>query len=179
MRKWSNRRFPSATANARAPISPCGAWTMPTRKGWSFETLEALGVGYDGERYTIPTSAGVLRYRDHDGKGPKMLAERGKPRVIWPAPDTVAGETLVVVEGEPDAISARELAISAVALPGAGKADPDWPRQLAAGRARVVFVCDADATGRTRMRNMAGKVAALGVEASVIDPAPERDDGYD
>jgi putative DNA primase/helicase len=152
---------------------------MATAKGWTMDTLMRLGVGFDAGRYTIPTATGVLRYRDHEGQGPKMLAPAGSVRELWPAPEDQAGDMIVVVEGEPDGISAHELGYPATALPGAGKVGKDWAKRLAMGRRRVVFVCDSDAVGRARMRGMAEKVAALGVEANVIDLAPERDDGYD
>lgn len=147
-------------------------------KRWHDETLRALGVarGADG-RWVIPTATGPLRYAD-DGRQPKMVAERGAERELWPDPADVPGDVLVVVEGEPDAISATDLGYAAVALPGAGKVGEDWPQRLAQGRRRVVFVCDADSVGRARMRAMSEKVAPH-AEAVMIDPAPHRDDGYD
>lgn len=149
-----------------------------TRKGWSEATLRALGVTRDGDRWAIPTESGTLRYAD-DGRKPKMLAAGGSARALWPSPESVAGTMLVVVEGEPDAISATELGYPAVALPGAGKFDPSWPARLATGRARVVLVGDCDAVGRARMRSVAEQVSTFGGTAYVVDLAPERDDGYD
>ena len=48
-----------------------------------------------------------------------MIAAKGHRRSLFPAPETLAGEgPLFLVEGEPDAISAAELGIDAVAVPG-------------------------------------------------------------
>lgn len=159
--------------------------TATSRKGWRPATLERLGVGFEANRFVFTILArggdvcGVVRYRDHDGPGQKMYADAGTVRELWPRPEDVPGSTLYVDEGEPDAVSMAELGLPAVSLPGAGKASKEWPARLAAHRERVVFVCDADSVGRLRMRKMAERVAALGVEAVVVDPAPTRDDGYD
>jgi hypothetical protein len=149
-----------------------------TRKGWSGPTLHALGVSLDGDRWVIPTEAGPLRYAD-DGRKPKMLAASGTTRALWPSPEDIEGPVLVVVEGEPDAISATELGYPTVALPGAGKFDPSWPARLVAGRRRVVLIGDCDEVGRARMRSVAEQVTKFGGNAYVIDLAPERSDGYD
>lgn len=150
-----------------------------TRKGWSQPTLDALGVTRDGDRrWTIPTEAGALRYAD-DGRKPKMLAANGTSRALWPSPETVKGAILLVVEGEPDAISATELGYPTVGLPGAGKFDPSWPARLVTGRSRVVLVGDCDEVGRGRMRSVAEQVTKFGGNAYLIDLAPDRSDGYD
>lgn len=157
----------------------------PTTKGWRKATLEALGVGLDGDgRYVFPLanalgeSCGAVLYADN-GRTPKAKAEPGTVRELWPRPEDVTDPALFVVEGEPDAVSMAELGYPAVALPGVGKASPDWPERIAAGRFVVYCVTDADASGRTRMRDMAERIAHIGVDAYVLDLAPERDDGYD
>lgn len=150
----------------------------PTRKRWSAHTLKRLGVGLDTDgRWLIPTATGLLHYAD-DGRKRKLVADAGTTRELWPDPMDVAGDTLFVVEGEPDAISAAEIGLPAVALPGAGKVDDEWPARLAAGRQCVVFIADSDAVGRKRMDDMAARVSML-AEARVVDLAPDRTDGYD
>ena len=56
-------------------------------RGWTPEAIVRLGLGYDGERVTIPvrdqsgTLLGHTRYLPNAAEGtPKMLADRGKPR---------------------------------------------------------------------------------------------------
>ena len=151
-----------------------------SRKGWTAATLEALNVRWGpGDRWQIPTAAGVLRYAD-DGRTPKMIAPAGSTRELWPAPEEIGEKQLVVVEGEPDAISAHELGYPAVALPGAGKFDEGWPARLLNGRPMgLVLIGDCDSVGRIRMRSLAEKVVRLGGVVQIVDLAPERDDGYD
>jgi len=155
-----------------------------TRKGWTPATLDRLGVGVDGQgRYVFTIRdetgeyVGVLHYAD-DGREPKMRAERGTTRDLWPRPEDVAGTFVVVVEGEPDAVSAAELGLPAVALPGTGKWRDEWPERIASGRDGVYFVTDCDDVGRTRMKR-AAELAARTTDAFVIDMAPDRTDGYD
>lgn len=147
-------------------------------KRWLPGVLEQLGVARDGNRWVIPTATGTLRYSDN-GARPKMLAQAGMERQLWPRPEDTPGPVLIVVEGEPDAISGRCLGLPTVALPGAGKDDPLWPARLATGRKRTVLVCDCDATGRARMRELAKGIAKHGGNPYIVDIAPDRDDGYD
>jgi putative DNA primase/helicase len=152
---------------------------LTTLKGWNLDTLDKLGVGRDRDgRWLFETAAGQLRYAD-DGRKPKMLAANGSSRELWPAPEDVAGDVLVVVEGEPDAVSATQLGYAAVALPGAGKWNDGWPARLAAGRTAVALVTDADSVGRKRMKRAAEGITRAGVQVSIVDLAPERSDGYD
>lgn len=158
----------------------------PTRKGWHKSTLVDMGVGLNGDgRFVFPMldaagePCGAVLYSDEPGAKPKARAESGTTRELWPRPEDTDGPTLYVVEGEPDAVSARELGLPAVALPGAGKVSASWPDRLAHGRERVDLVADSDAVGRARMRSMADKLDRIGVPVYVLDLAPDADDGYD
>jgi Toprim-like len=91
----------------------------------------------------------------------------------------VAGPVLFVVEGEPDAVTATQLGLPAVAIPGTGKFDPSWPARIAEGRARVVFIPDADAPGRKAATKWAAAVAEHCADVRVLDLEPHRDDGHD
>jgi archaellum biogenesis ATPase FlaH/biotin operon repressor len=98
---------------------------------------------------------------------------------LWPDPATVEGNVLLVVEGEPDAVTGATLGLPAVAVPGAGKWRPEWAARLAQGRERVVVIPDADEPGRTAAQRVAAAVAEHCCDVRVLDLAPERDDGYD
>lgn len=154
-----------------------------SRKGWAPATLERLGVDIDtAGRFVFQVRdeagelSGVVRYAD-DGRHPKMKADAGTTRDLWPRPEDVDGSYVVVVEGEPDAVSAAELGYSAVGLPGTGKWQDTWPARIASGRDGVFYVADCDDVGRSRMKRAAE--LTTGADAFVIDMAPERDDGYD
>lgn len=167
-----------------AALARAASLPEPTRKGWTATTLEAMGVGLDAaNRFVFPILnaggefAGTVRYAD-DGRDPKMRADTGTTRDLWPRPEDVPGPVLIVVEGEPDAVSLMQLGYPAVALPGVGKWSEDWSARIGDRREAVFFVCDCDAPGRARMT----RGAAVGSEFSptfVIDIAPDRSDGYD
>jgi hypothetical protein len=137
-------------------MSKSGNSNAPSRKGWTPATLERLGVEHDHGRYVFTVYdhagevAGRVRYAD-DGSQPKMRADAGMSRDLWPRPEDVDGGYLVVVEGEPDAVTMAQLGLPVVALPGTGKWQTDWPARLAAGRDAVFFVADCDVVGRKRM----------------------------
>lgn len=174
----------SGSADLAAARQRAAKLDRPTRKLWTAPTLKRLGVGMDAaSRYVFTITneageyAGAVRYAD-DGRDPKVRADAGTTRDLWPRPEDVPGAFVVVVEGEPDAVSLAELGFPVVALPGAGKWSDEWPERIAHGRDGVYFVTDCDKTGRARMTR-AAELAAPIADAFVIDMAPERDDGYD
>jgi hypothetical protein len=143
-------------------------------KGWQPPTLQKLGARMNGDGRL---ELGGVRYLL--GGDPKTLAVKGAKRDLWPAPSTVAGPVLYVVEGEPDAVTATQIGLPVVAIPGAGKFDSSWPARIAEGRKRVVVIPDADEAGRKAAQKVAAAVAALGTDVRVLDLTPERDDGHD
>jgi Toprim-like len=157
-------------------------------RGWTPAALDRLGVGYDGERVTFTVrdatgdEVGLLRYSPN-GAEPKMLADAGTSRELYPPPEDIADDEverwLWLVEGEPDATRNWSLGLPAVAVPGA----QNWRDELAArfsGRPWRVVVCfDCDQAGRTNALRAARALIAAGVDARVLDLDPSRDDGFD
>lgn len=155
------------------------------RRGWTLDALESLGLGLDGERLTIPVCdrdgrlVNVLHYAfagGRDGRA-KMLALRGRPRDLFPAPETICVDELWVVEGEPDAITARTLGLAAVAVPGANGWRDEWAGRFATRR--VVVCGDCDRPGRRLAQRIAGSLSGLATEVRILDLDPSRDDGHD
>lgn len=148
-------------------------------KGWSLKTLERLGVGFDGERVVFPAYdvqgrlVSVVRYKP--GHQPKTLAVG--VREPWPAPESISAESVLVVEGEPDRVSACELGYDAVALPGAAIFKDDWPERFRGKRVTVCLDCDRE--GREAAARVVGLLGSAGVECRAIDLDPSRDDGLD
>jgi hypothetical protein len=154
-------------------------------KGWSLATLQWFGAGWTGERLTLPVygvpgAAGVrpdlltvLGYVP--GGQPKMRALKGRGRHLFPAPEYLTGNVWLV-EGEPDAITMRELGIPAVAVPGVNTWR-DWEERFT-GR-RVTVCMDCDEQGRACAAERVDGFRRAGVEARAVDLDPSRDDGFD
>jgi hypothetical protein len=157
-------------------------------KGWGLDTLRWFGIGWTGERFTLPVRGPegelltVLGYVP--GGSPKMKALKGRGRHLFPAPERhdvldvrLAGKAnLWLVEGEPDAISARELGVPAVAVPGVNTWR-DWEDRF---QGRRVTVCmDCDDQGRACAQERVDGFRRAGVEARAVDLDPSRSDGFD
>jgi hypothetical protein len=193
-------RTGTAASNGAAPLpseTRIGEWaaTLTSRtdllerlrqlKGWTPEALVALGVGFDGERLTVPVRGGdctllnVCRYtpRPKDGAS-KMISLRGRPRDLTPAPETIGGNVCWVTEGEPDVISAASIGLTAVAVPGT-----EFSKRLRPERFRrfeqVNLLLDCDPQGREAAALIASKLSDAGIEHANLDLDPARNDGYD
>ena len=143
-------------------------------KGWKTSTLRKVGATVNGDGRI---NLGGVRYLP--GGDPKTLAVKGAKRDLFPDPADVPGPILYVVEGEPDAMTATNIGLPAVAIPGAGKWNPAWAERLTKGRERVVILPDCDETGRKAAEKVAASIAEHGTHYCILDLAPERDDGYD
>jgi hypothetical protein len=158
---------------------------------WSRCTLADLGVGFDGERITVPvwqpalpgagcaTAAlqGVLRLRVDGAQHPKVVAAPGTRLGLMPAPEWTRDRRLLLVEGPSDMLAARSAGLPAIAVPGANAWRSEWARSLA-GRS-VVVVMDCDRVGRQAAGRIAADLDRRGIEVGVVDLAPARADGYD
>jgi Toprim-like len=156
-------------------------------RGWTREALQRLGVGLDGERVTIPYRdatwrlVGLGRYQpDADKRGvlPKMLADAGSSRELFPPPETVDQDGwLWLVEGESDAIRAHSLGLAAVAVPGVQAWRSEWAQRFA-GR-RVVVCFDCDPPGRKAARRVAAALAPMSEDVRLLDLASNNTEGVD
>jgi len=154
-------------------------------RGWSPTAVCELGLGLDGRRVVFPvrdgagTLAGMVRYSPDPATrngAPKSKADPGTRRDLFPAPETVEGEELWLVEGEPDAVAARTLGLAGVAVPGTNGWRAEWAERIA-GR-RVHLALDCDAPGRQAAERIAADLAPH-AEVRVLDLNPAREDGYD
>lgn len=185
--KPTTKALPSqeALAHWTAGLDTTPSRELVTRRGWSVGAIRELGVGWDGDRFTIPIrdDAGellnVVRYRP-DAK-PKSLALTGRPRGLFPAPETLNGSPVVfVVEGEPDALAAASIGLVAVAIPGANAWRSQWARRFA-GR-HVVIVPDCDHPGRDLAARAARDLTTHAASVRLLDLGPLQpndQDGYD
>ncbi len=179
---------------AADPLPPLAAeWTeealarLHELRGWTPEAIRRLGLRIEHGRVAIPLTdaagqqVGVTRYQPNPArlgpKEPKMMAAKGTPRGLFPAPERVTGDPLWIVEGEPDAITATSIGLPAVAVPGAQGWDSDWAARFR--DRRVVVCCDCDQVGRKLARQVADDLQGAAREVRLVDLDPKRTDGYD
>ena len=153
-------------------------------KGWSPGALRKLNVGVCDKRLSFPIRdatgqlLNVVKYKPRPADGEsKSLALRGRPRGLFPAPESAKGGVIWLVEGEPDAVSGATLGLSAVAVPGVKGWKSDYATRFA-GR-KVVVCMDCDEPGRTVAQSIADDLLSVGVEHQVLNLDPERSDGFD
>ena len=150
---------------------------------WSRDALLELGCGWERGRVIVPIRnlrgelRGVLRYAPSHDRAPKMLAVRGTQLGLIPHPAAERSGWVVLVEGPPDMISARSQGLPAIAVPGDDAWEPDWA-QLLRGR-YVSVMLDCDRAGRDAAARIARDLKAAGVQGTIVDLAPGREDGYD
>lgn len=100
---------------------------LQSEKGILASTVEQYRIGWDGERFTIPTKHNVRRYRPK--ADPKYVNTRGFGKAeLYPIENALNGESeLWVCEGEIDALNAIQHGYNAVtSTSGAGSWLPEW-----------------------------------------------------
>ena len=155
---------------------------LRVERGWETDTLRRWGIGFDGERITVPITdeqgalQGVLRLRVDAWQKPKVLAAAGSRLGLIPHPERVAG-SVVLVEGPSDMLAARSAGLPAIAVPGTHAWRAEWASAFT-GR-DVTVVMDADRPGREAAVRIAADLQGYGARASIVELDPGRDDGYD
>jgi hypothetical protein len=200
-RDWRAIELETYACAARLQHEPKVLERLRFGRGWAAKALEALDVGWDGSRLTLPVRSAdlklhdVLRY-DPFGRGRrKVIAGKGKSRLPWPAPEYLdPRQVLFLVEGEGTAISMASVGLQATALPGSVSKPttsterpgswrgagwhPKWVGRFERW-ATVILLPDCDAQGRALMRAASYDLTKAGVNAHVIDLGPKSNDGRD
>ena len=150
-------------------------------RGWSPQTLASLRVGWGN--LGLPVKGDRFVFGMHDERGRlinvrgymppssiKMVGLRGRPLQLWPCPELTwpTSSEIWLVEGEPDAITAREAwpMAGVIAVPGAATWKREWAPRLAR-YARVHICMDADDAGDLLAERAAKDLAAAGASYSV------------
>jgi Toprim-like len=173
-------------------LTPALLSRLLDRRGWTREAIERLGLQFDDERVCFPVRdetgelLGRTRYQPNPerlNRQPKMVADRGTSRELFPPPETIGDEEAAglvwLVEGEPDAVRVWALDLAAVAVPGAQNWQDKWAARFSGRRGRVMLAFDCDQAGRSGAQRVAESLASAGVDARILDIDPQRNDGYD
>jgi AAA domain-containing protein/Toprim domain-containing protein len=178
----------------QAQITPAIIERLGQLRGWTYDAIVRLGLGFDGKRVVIPVYAqsgefvGVTRYQPNperrSDREPKMIADSGGTRELFPPPEFIDDDepldrVLALVEGEPDALRLWSLGIPAVGVPGVQSWKDAWASRFSGQGWKIVVCFDCDDAGRMSATKVATALANNGVDVRVLDLAPERDDSYD
>lgn len=169
---------------AREALTPAVGSAVTLAKGWTYSTLRAFGIGYADKRLVIPAYergelANVYRYSP-TGDGVKKIGLKHRPGVLFHSSvlsTLPASVPLWIVEGEPDVLSAYELGVWAVGVPGVNT----WQQRYAERfKGRNVVVCmDCDSPGREAAYRVFADLVPTAAHVRHVDLWPEREDGYD
>ena len=134
-----------------------------------YRDRDGTPTGY-GDRATLP---------EHDA-GPKMKAGDGSQRNLWPWPEGIPDDvdTILLVEGEKDALALWSVNAPAVGIPGVKAWFPEYAERLRRF-SQVILVPDADDEGRNLARRVVSDLQAAGVAVQVREVYPNRSDGSD
>lgn len=130
-------------------------------------------------RLCIPylTTGGPVQVRFralHPEQQPKYLSKSGAKALLYSSPSLLrADNTVVIVEGEIDAMTWNQCDVPAVGVPGAQNWRDHW-RMLFNDFDHVFVVCDGDSAGRDF-----GKRMAQEIEGAVVIALPDGTDSND
>jgi len=106
-----------------------------------------------------------------DGRGGYIPGVRGVRRVLYRLPDVIAASEVLVVEGEKDCETARNLGFTSTTNPGgAGKWRAQYSHTLR--DKRVVVVADADEAGQRHARHVARSLVEAGSTVKLVGALP-------
>ena len=163
----------------RSSLTPAVGRAVEELRGWSYGTLQAFGIGYEDRHLVLPLYergqlVNVGKYRPGQGK---VIGLRGRPKPLYHVAGLETDSPLWIVEGEPDALSALELGLWAVGVPGVNNWRQEYARRFTGRRVRVCMDCDRP--GREAAYRIFADLVPFADNLKVIDLAPEREDGWD
>jgi AAA domain len=112
-----------------------------------------------------------FRQRRPDGKGGWLWNLDGTRRVLFNLPAVLKAQSVLILEGEKDCLTAAKLGLTATCNPGgAGKWRADYSESLRGKR--VAVICDADAPGQAHGRDVARHLVGVTSSAKLIEALP-------
>lgn len=157
--------------------SPEPLETLIKKRGLSKATIEEFQLGYEirSGRYTIPIRdehgmlVNVRRYKPDADASQKLLnlTGHGSPPRLYPIHLLKDNETVMVVEGELDALIAIQNGLPAVSGTG-GAGRWTWAKEFTGKRVFVSY--DNDKEGRIGAKKVARSLSAHAASVFVMDP---------
>lgn len=166
--------------------SPRPLKIMQDRRGYSIETIKRFGIGFSKGRFTIPVydeSGELVNVRkylpDARKASEKMLpwaAGYGERRLFLPDA-LVNGDEVILLEGETDAMLARQFGFNAMShTAGATAWNDAWSHKF---EGKQVYICyDVDTAGRQGSHKVANSIGRF-AEAVYIINLPLHNNGGD
>lgn len=117
-----------------------------------------------------------FRQRRPDGKGEWIWSLGNTRRVLYRLPEVLKARCVVIVEGEKDADTGRQLGLAFTCNPhgSAGKWKPEYSGLLK--RKRVVVIADADAPGVAHARDVVRSLVGVAECVRLIEALPQAKD---
>lgn len=138
-------------------------------RGISKETAIKFKLGTDGNRLWIPimVKGKYLNVRKHSSnkndKVKTMSYKSGMGAVkLWPDTEIVAGEDILICEGELDCMLANQMGFHAVTATSGAGMWPDDANTLIKDVKDIVFIYDIDNAGRSGVNIVGRKLTKLG-----------------
>jgi hypothetical protein len=143
----------------------------------SYRVVRIQGFDENGKR--------AKRFEAHAWRNGKWLRGMfGTPPIPYHLPElaaaTAAHGTAILLEGEQDATTIAQLGFTTTTTPfGSGFSIPEAWKPYFTGLRELVIVPDADFAGRRAAERRAKALAGTADVVRIIDPWPERNDGFD
>lgn len=143
-------------------------WLNVTR-GINMDSIIRFKLGTDGHRLWIPISVGgkYVNVRKHSPnkqdriKTMSYSAGHGSIR-LWPDTSIIAGQDLVLCEGELDTILANQMGFNAVTVTGGAGSWRDEFSTLIRDVKSIIFIYDIDIAGRAGVNLVSRRIQSLG-----------------
>lgn len=140
--------------------------------GVSPESLQRLGLGFDGKAFTFPMrdeKLKIIGLRRRFGDGNKR-AVTGSSNGLFIPSELSSDKPLCITEGETDCGAALDLGFEAVGRPNCNS-KVEMTVRFARGR-KILIICDNDVPGREGAKRLAAELIKHCPSVKIICPPP-------
>ena len=169
--RQTKKQYKLPTAKITAPSNPVISYLIKSR-GFTADTIKHFGIGASGTAVMLPYYRNNvlvnIKYRDINDKK-KMWTEKEAEPILFNR-DNIYDETLVICEGEYDAMALFQYGIDAVSVPMGAKnfewVDNEWDYLE---EFKAIYLCfDNDRAGIEAVRDLVQKLGAWRCKGVVL-----------